>query len=624
MTIHIPLESPSFISSPHRPISRHFFPPRSMDGEFDALATQSSTSAPTCSICFERASAFAGPHQLACLACGHAFGYSCALDWIVRASSCPVCDEPSAIEDVRRLFLHAYADDGEGERTRASGGTTTNESATTAFERERAHRRALRDELRALRRVMNAKEMKEANAMRTTSGTNAESGMVASTTVAKRAAEAFAGGDSNAAKRVAGRATGTMLDFAVPKQRVEGEFSKVADTCWKGITNEAQYTRASGALVTALVGDGRAFLELSVAFGDGKHIAVLCKRGIARGTEVELLRMVLRYWRKRRKPTDDDDWDWNRKIDVNTYGYPLLLVPRRAQSRKTNELVAICQADQVALYDVTRSASTTRFCISATGLHEEWIIMSASWSQTEDNLLYVFVRNNDEKSEQYHPEYFHAEQFCVLVYDVHKGTAAPRWTYSYKAKNYVYFSHMDFLPLVDSNDASVMHAFTCGKDMDFATKSHNCSVSGDRIYRTHANSAFVVTEKYGLGHYEKDVQVLRMTKNAGEFTAAATFTVDYDFLLKDLYDKYASNRAMTCVAITPTGTEVVIFVCCSNGRYHIDIREMATGTSIQTFKLPGVATDVGVLNSSSGLLLSVLCHDKLHPFHKTQVLYKWS
>lgn len=60
-----------------------------------------------CSICFEPWSNM-GDHHLACLKCGHLFGYNCILKWLAgpygQKGRCPQCNTKACKKDVRKLY----------------------------------------------------------------------------------------------------------------------------------------------------------------------------------------------------------------------------------------------------------------------------------------------------------------------------------------------------------------------------------------------------------------------------------------------------------------------------------------------------------------------------------------
>lgn len=87
-----------------------------------------------CPICFEPWSNM-GDHHLACLKCGHLFGYSCIVRWLVGQSGqkgrCPQCNRRSSKKDVRKLYA----------KNIVVVDTTEKERIQKNFEKEREERR---------------------------------------------------------------------------------------------------------------------------------------------------------------------------------------------------------------------------------------------------------------------------------------------------------------------------------------------------------------------------------------------------------------------------------------------------------------------------------------------------
>ncbi|XP_065316994.1 E3 ubiquitin-protein ligase RFWD3-like isoform X2 [Gordionus sp. m RMFG-2023] len=57
----------------------------------------------SCAICFDSFTNY-GEHRLACLKCGHLFGFNCIKKWLQDNDKCPQCNAKSRIKDIRILY----------------------------------------------------------------------------------------------------------------------------------------------------------------------------------------------------------------------------------------------------------------------------------------------------------------------------------------------------------------------------------------------------------------------------------------------------------------------------------------------------------------------------------------
>lgn len=92
-----------------------------------------------CSICFEPVSNM-GNHHLACLKCGHMFGYECINKWLAGSGQkgrCPQCNSLSSKKDVRKLYA----------KNVKVVDTTEKERLKKDLEKEREERRKIEVEL---------------------------------------------------------------------------------------------------------------------------------------------------------------------------------------------------------------------------------------------------------------------------------------------------------------------------------------------------------------------------------------------------------------------------------------------------------------------------------------------
>ena len=55
-----------------------------------------------CIICYENWTN-TGPHGLSSLPCGHLFGFSCIEQWLGNGKTCPECNHPTTVADIRQI-----------------------------------------------------------------------------------------------------------------------------------------------------------------------------------------------------------------------------------------------------------------------------------------------------------------------------------------------------------------------------------------------------------------------------------------------------------------------------------------------------------------------------------------